>query len=131
MVVTTEGKNQLRILLLSDMFDSFKYFGVGTSDTEEDSNQTDLISPLEIRVGSGIYRKEVDNIYWDGTNIVFVCRLRQGEFNSSSGDIYIKEIGIFNTIQGGTMLIRSVLSQQLLKNQDKEYVIEVKMNLFG
>lgn len=130
MVVTTNGRNDVRALTVSAVADKYKWFGVGSDNTAEDSSQTDLISPIEVWHGSGIYRKEVETVYWDGENIVFVCRLGQAEFNGS-GSTTINEIGIFSAQSGGTMLVREVLNTSLTKDDNKEYVLAVKVALFG
>lgn len=131
MVVTDKGKDDVRSILLNQIAKTYKYFGVGTDATPADNTQTDLVAPIEVYQGSRVYRKEVDAVYWDGQNIVFICRLLSGEFNIIGQNVYIREVGIFNAVEGGIMLVREILDQPLVKNQDKEYVIAVKVQLFG
>lgn len=130
MVVTNSGKNDITDMIVSGVVSKYVWFGVGSSNAPEDASQTDLMLPIEVTYGSGIYRKQVEKVYWDGTNIVFHCKLGQSEFNGS-GSTTINEIGIFSSKDGGIMLVREVLSQSLVKDETKEYVIEVKISLYG
>lgn len=128
MVVTQNGKIDIAKAVLDYMKRYYNYFGVGTSTAEFESGMNDLVNPIEWQQGSRIYRKPVEDIIFDGENIIFKCKLRFNEFNSTGGKIY--EIGIFNRLMGGQMLLRVVIPDGIVKNNLIEKTIDVKMKLW-
>lgn len=129
-MITTAGKLELANAILSYVEDMFGYFSVGTGSSTESSSDTDLESPIEWQTGTNIYRKKVDEILFDGNNIIFRCRLRFNEFNTDSGSCEIWEIGIFSRLHGGVMLLRKVFSAAISKNSNTEKIIDVKLRLW-
>jgi len=128
-MITNQGKIEIAKAILDYMKKHFKYFGVGTSNTSESTPTNDLFSPIEWQKGTGIYRKEIDDIVFDGQNIVFKCKLRFNEFNGDDGvDIY--EVGIFNSKMGGQMLLRVVFDSPEHKSNTIEKTIDVKLKLW-
>lgn len=130
MVVTSYGKIELAKAILDYVRRHFRYFGVGTSNANPDQDLNDLISPIEWQKGTGIYRKEVEDILFDGQNIVFKCKLRFNEFNGDTGSVNIYEVGIFNSLMGGRMLMRVVLPKPEFKSNTIEKTIDVKLRLW-
>jgi len=121
-------KVELAGALVSYLKEHYNYFGVGTSNVSENTPTNDLFSPIEWQEGTGIYRKQVEDIVFDGNNIIFKCKLRYNEFNPTSGQIY--EVGIFNRLMGGQMLLRTVFSTPITKNNLTELTIDVKMKIW-
>ncbi len=130
MVVTDQGKIELAKAILDYVKEHFRYFGVGTSNVPESTPSNDLFSPIEWQRGTGIYRKEVEDIVFDGQNIVFKCKLRFNEFNGDTGSVNIYEVGIFNAKMGGQMLMRVVLPTPEYKSNTIEKTIDVKLKLW-
>jgi len=128
--VTDLGKDDIKATVLVAFAVRYKWFGVGSDNSPEVVTDTDLGNPIEVWEGSRVYRKEVDSVFTDGENIIWVCRIGQGEFNKSGIDVNINEIGIFNAQSGGTMILRKVLPATLIKNNSKEYVVLVKLKLW-
>lgn len=131
MTVTTNGLSDLKTMLTNQIASTYKYFAVGTGTTTPTDSDTDLENPIEVNYASGVYRKEVDNVYNDGLHVVWVCRLAQSEFNVPGTDLNLSEIGIFNAQSGGRMLMRVLFDEVLVKNDAKDYVVTVKLKLWS
>jgi len=129
-MITAQGKIELAKAILDYVKEHYRYFGVGTSNVSEDTPTNDLFSPIEWEKGTGIYRKEVEDIVFDGQNIVFKCKLRFNEFNGDTGSVNIYEVGIFNSKMGGQMLLRTVFASPVNKSNTIERTIDVKLKLW-
>lgn len=128
-MITNQGKIEIAKAIVDYLKEHYNYFGVGTSNVSESTPTKDLFSPIEWQKGTGIYRKEVEDILFDGQNIIFKCKLRFNEFNAD-GSVDIYEIGIFNRKMGGQMLLRKVLSPPEHKSVTIEKTIDVKLKLW-
>ena len=129
-MITNQGKVEIAKAILDYLKKHYKYFSVGVSNVSESTPTNDLFSPVEWQKGTGIYRKEVEDVVFDGQNIVFKCKLRFNEFNGNIGSVNIYEVGIFNSKMGGQMLMRVVFSQPQYKSNTIEKTIDVKLKLW-
>ena len=95
----------------------FKYLAIGTSDTEENSTQTALIS--EITSPSGMARGLAECSY----EADFKAVLEKIFTNNGESDITIREAGIFNASSDGQMFSRKVIPDKLLAPNESLLII--------
>ncbi len=129
-MITEQGRIEIAKAIMDYVKEHYPYFAVGTSNVDESTPTNDLFSPIEWQKGTGIYRKRVEDVLFDGQNIIFKCKLRYNEFNGESGSVNIYEVGIFNSKMGGQMLLRVVFSSPELKSNTIEKTIDVKVKLW-
>jgi len=129
-MITDQGKIEIAKAIMDYVKEHYPYFGVGTSNVSESTPTNDLFTPIEWQKGTGIYRKRVEDVLFDGQNIIFKCKLRFNEFNGDTGSVNIYEAGIFNSKMGGQMLLRVVFSSPEFKSNTIEKTIDIKMELW-
>jgi len=99
--------------------DPFEYMAIGTGTTAEQETDTGLES--EITTGGG-ERSQATCSYESGNLAVFTH-----EFTFTA-ELTITEVGIFNALSGGTMLLRHVYTEAKVVKPGESLQITIKVN---